>query len=305
MANRGPRNLSRPLQRYGQLVEIAHAMIDGPRSVIPETGEDVEAEWYDPIIKLTDRLGATRSVEGITLLRLSNCEEVTDRNAMLIRHVVWNAQGDRQRCQLGDVAMPGVQVRFAFVPQGGAAWVHLLLVALDRSLTTIPFSEEGFVKSCSDNQGAVSEGTPSGPVEISDANHYGLERIARFQGLEFQWTPIAGEDHFLNRSFRELFDYLKECLANHETQAKLVEIYDVDPGTMTEGKVIALAINALHEKRFRKLRDIVVSPERKLYAFKEGGWMVTFVFETEDEFMNRTLRVEVSHSGRAEVFLSL
>jgi len=75
---------------------------------------------------------------------------------------------------------------------------------------------------------------------------------------------------------------------------------------ITDGKVIALAINALKIKRFdRILKTIVVKPETRLSLFGGTGWKVFFIYEEADEFLNTTLTVEVSSNGESEVFLSL
>ena len=76
--------------------------------------------------------------------------------------------------------------------------------------------------------------------------------------------------------------------------------------TVTDGKLIALAINAISNRGFdRKLKDIFVEPQRRLTNFTGNGWKVFFVFDDEDDFLRKSLTVEVSNDGHSAVFESM
>lgn len=74
----------------------------------------------------------------------------------------------------------------------------------------------------------------------------------------------------------------------------------------TESRVITLAINLLLESESkRELSDVIIDRSRKLAMFKEDGWKVFFIFKEENQFLKRTMTVEVTNSGAAKIFESM
>ncbi len=75
---------------------------------------------------------------------------------------------------------------------------------------------------------------------------------------------------------------------------------------LTDNQVIALALNAILGKKFNvKLRDIVVSRERKLFNLKGTGWGVHLIYQKVDKFGHGALTIEVDESGSAAVFQNM
>ena len=72
---------------------------------------------------------------------------------------------------------------------------------------------------------------------------------------------------------------------------------------LTESQVIAVAINQfVLDGIDRRIKDVLVQESRRLTTLKGIGWKVFFIFENEDQFLNKSVTYEVNEERSVTLF---